>query len=384
MKNLAYKVCVSAFCALSIVATCTTADAQKRSKSKSTKSRTTKAKRSTYYNDPQSNYTAPSTGATSTPANTAVTDSLDMLPVDSIVPVDGFMKNTAFSNAKAFAYPSVESTNVKFYKRVWRDIDTKDKKNYLFDAPGATLADIVMEGVRTGKLSAYEASMTNSDNTFARRLTIRQALSKLQDSAMVDQFDQDGNKIGSKMVLNDFNPEKITKFRVKEDVYFDKKRSVVVTRIIGIAPLMSLQAGGQNIGESPAFWLYFPQCRNFFAGKDVSDPDRNLYDTSMDDIFVQRRYASTVVRASGANGNTTTASAFAQAGVAAAPSAEDAAKEKEENAKQVEAKIQSYKQNLWQYKLQTKAEKEKASKKEKAAKDAKPAKAEKTDKTKAS
>ncbi|WP_158824900.1 gliding motility protein GldN [Mucilaginibacter lacusdianchii] len=387
MKNLAYKICVSGLCALSLAFVSHPADAQKKSKArttKSTKSRTTKARTTKSASIPVDNTPAVPVDQTSAqlPADTMAQD---QMPIDTITPIDGFIRNASFNNAKAFAYPPVDNTNVKFYKRVWRDIDTKDKKNYIFDAPGATLADIVLEGVKTGKLTAYEASMTNSDNTFAKRLSVRQSMSKLQDSAMVDQYDKDGNKIGSRMVLNDFNPERITKFRVKEDVYFDKKRSLVVTRIIGIAPLMSVQAGGQTIGETPAFWLYFPQCRNFFATKDVSDPDRNLYDTSMDDIFVQRKYASTIVRASGANGNTISSSALAQAGTIATASPEDEAKQKAENAKLVESKLQNYKENLWQYKVQTKAEKEKAAKKEKAPKEKteKAAKTAKTEKAKA-
>lgn len=381
MKNLTHKIYVAAFCLLGILTVSTTADAQKR-KTK-TKARTTaKAKPKA-----KSTYIAPAVAEAATPvAETPVTTTAqvavkDSLPGDSLPPMDGYYKNEMYNNAKAFNYPPIDSRDVKFYKRVWRDIDVNDPKNSLFNTPGATLADIVLEGLRTGKLAAYEPSATNSDSTFAKRIALVNALSRFQDSTLVDQFDKDGNKIGSKMVLNDFNAASITKFRTKEDIYFDKKRSMVVTRIIGIAPLKAIQAAGTTVGEAPVFWLYFPQCRDFFATKDISDPDRNLYDTSLDDIFVQRKYNSTIVRATGSSSQRTTAQIAASTTAVPGTTAADAIngeKNQADASKEVEAKIQNFKNKTWSYDIQktpTSAEKkaaEKAAKdKEKAEKDAK-------------
>jgi len=341
MKTLTHKIFIATFCVLGIVSVSTNADAQKR-KAKSTKARTSVKAKTASTRTPQSsrvNTLAQNTA----PLNNAA----DVLPPNQPLPTDGYEKNEMYTNAKAFNYPGINSRDVKFYKRVWRDIDVNDAKNSLFNTPGATLADIVLEGLRTGKLTAYEPSATNSDSTFARPLTLGKALSKLQDSVMVDQFDQNGNKIGSKMVLNDFNAARVTKFRTKEDIYFDKKRSMIVTRIVGLAPLMSAQVAGATVGETPAFWLYFPQCRDFFATKDVTDPDRNIYDTTIDDLFVQGKYASSIVRASGNDTRVNTNATIA--GAAIDPAAAD--KDKAEVSKLVEAKIESFKSNTWDYKM---------------------------------
>jgi gliding motility associated protien GldN len=371
MKKLAYKLFVTAFCLLAIMCVNTTADAQKK-KAKSTKSRTTaKAKVKPKYVAPVQTDAAPVVSSVTAAVQPALKDSL---PADSLPPMDGFYRNEMYTNAKAFNYPAIDSRDVRFYKRVWRDIDVNDPKNSLFNTPGATLAETVLEGLRTGKITAYEPSATNSDSTFAKRINMRNALSRFQDSTMVDQFDSNGNKIGSKMVLNDFNPASITKFRTKEDIYFDKKRSMVVTRIIGIAPLKAIMAAGTSVGEAPVFWLYFPQCRDFFATKDVSDPDRNLYDTSLDDIFVQRKYTSTIVRATGSSNFRTTS----QIAAAAAPGVTTADalngdKDKAATSKEIEAKIQNFKDKTWNYEIQktpTAAEKKAAEKAEKAARDA--------------
>jgi gliding motility associated protien GldN len=372
MKKLAYKSFLTAFCLLAIISVSTTASAQKR-KAKSTKARTTANAKPKYVAPVQTQEAAPA--ATTAPVNAALTPAIkDTLPADSLPPMDGYYRNEMYNNAKAFNYPAIDSRDVRFYKRVWRDIDVNDPKNSLFNTPGATLAETVLEGLRTGKLTAYEPSATNSDSTFAKRINIRNALSRFQDSTMVDQFDSNGNKIGSKMVLNDFNPASITKFRTKEDIYFDKKRSMVVTRIIGIAPLKAIMAAGTSVGEAPVFWLYFPQCRDYFATKDVSDPDRNLYDTSLDDIFVQRKYTSTIVRATGSS-NFRTTSQIAAAAVPGVTTADalNGDKDKAANSKEIEAKIQSFKDKTWNYDIQktrTAAEKKAAEKAEKAARDA--------------
>ena len=376
MKRSAYKTLAAAFCLLAILSVSTTADAQrKKTTKKSTKARTTvKAK-------PKAKYVAPveTMPETTTPVSTSPVTALapavkDSLPADSLPPMDGFYRNEMYNNAKAFNYPAIDSRDVRFYKRVWRDIDVNDPKNSLFNTPGATLAEIVLEGLRTGKLTAYEPSATNGDSTFAKRINMVSALSRFQDSTLVDQFDSNGNKIGSKMVLNDFNPASIVKFRTKEDIYFDKKRSMVVTRIIGIAPLKAIMAAGTTVGEAPVFWLYFPQCRDFFATKDVSDPDRNLYDTSLDDIFVQRKYTSTIVRATGSS-NFRTTSQIAAAAIPGVSTADalNADKDKAATSKEIEAKIQSFKDKTWNYEIQKKqtaAEKKAAEKAEKAARDA--------------
>jgi gliding motility associated protien GldN len=369
MKNLAHKVYITAFCLLGILTVSTTADAQKK-KARSTKARTAvKTKPKVAISEPTP-LTQESVPVATTPvvAQTAVKDSL---PADSLPPMDGFYKNEMYTNAKAFNYPAINSRDVRFFKRVWRDIDVKDPKNSLLNTPGATLAEMILEGVRTGKLTAYEPSPTNNDSTFAKRIVSREALARFQDSAMVDKFDANGNKVSSQMVLNAFNPENITKFRTKEDIYFDKKRSMVVTRIIGIAPLKAIQAAGSTVGEAPVFWLYFPQCRDFFATKDISDPDRNLYDTTLDDIFVQRKYASTINRATGSDAARTTAQlAAATVPGATATDIINADQDKSVKSKQIEASIEKFKANTWDYKIKktpTAAEKKAAAAAEKKA-----------------
>src|SRR5690606_17063813 len=142
----------------------------------------------------------------------------------------------------------------------------------------------------------------------------------------------------AQMTLNEFNPERVTKFRIKEDIFFDKQRGRLETRIIGVAPLMDISSSAElaeSVGSTPAFWLYFPQLRYTLVKVDVSDPDSGIYDISMDDLFVQRKFASTIIRES-------SPSAMRQEALYA----ENELQQLQE-AQNIEDKLETYKERLW-------------------------------------
>ncbi|MCD0486877.1 gliding motility protein GldN [Pedobacter sp. MC2016-14] len=214
---------------------------------------------------------------------------------DSIPLVDGYSHSTVYDNAKPFPMPVIKQSNIRFYKRVYRDIDLTDKQNAIFATPGATLIEAIMKDIAAGKLTVYDAT----DDSFKKKLSAKEGMARFTDSVMVPKFDNEGNQIGGTMTLNEFNPEKITKFRIKEDIFLDKQRGKMETRIVGLAPLMDITSNAElaaSVGATPAFWLYYPQVRYTMVKMDISDVERNLFDMSMDDIFLQRKFASKIIR----------------------------------------------------------------------------------------
>lgn len=260
---------------------------------------------------------------------------------DTIPTTDGFYQANSMEDAVPFAYPEVNKKNIRFYKRVWRDIDLKDEKNAILAIPGNSLIEVVMKAIEKGKLSLYSPD----DDSFKGRLSAQEGMARFADSVLVPIFDGEGNQIDSKMALNEFDPARVTKFRVKEDIFFDKQRSRLETRIIGVAPLMNITTSAElaeSVGSTPAFWLYFPQLRYSLVQVDVSDPDKGLYDMSMDDFFVQNKFASTIVRES-------------------SPGMLQNLKETENggqqlDGKKVEEKLDAYKKKLWSNPKGVKAE----------------------------
>ncbi|MBD1431236.1 gliding motility protein GldN [Sphingobacterium sp. DN00404] len=261
------------------------------------------------------------------------TSNQDIL-LDTIPLTDGFYQVNNLEDAVPFAYPKVNMKNIRFYKRVWRDIDLSNEENYIYAIPGASLIEAIMKGINDGKLTPYSPE----DDSFKSKMTASQGVAQFADSVLVPIFDEEGNQIDAQMTLNEFNPERVTKFRIKEDIFFDKQRGRLETRIIGVAPLMDISSSAElaeAVGSTPAFWLYFPQLRYTLVKVDVSDPDRGLYDMSMDDLFVQRKFASTIIRES-------SPSAMRQE----AQYAENALQQLQE-AQQIEDKLEAYKEKLW-------------------------------------
>jgi len=218
-------------------------------------------------------------------------------------PLDGYYKKINTENAQPVAYASVRQADVVFARRIWREIDLREKMNQYLASPKARLIDVLMDAIKNDELRVFDATPTKEspngdDFTYAKPLTSAQAMSKMADSVLVSTIDKNGDKVGTRKVLSEFNPDSVVKFRLKEDWIFDKQRSVYEPRIIGIAPLIQIVAGGEKLDYQPAFWIYFPEARPILAAKEVSRRNNDAGNLSFDQIFLKRIFSSYIVKES--------------------------------------------------------------------------------------
>jgi gliding motility associated protien GldN len=221
-------------------------------------------------------------------------------------PLDGYYKKTNIENARVTPYANLRESDVMFSKRVWREIDVRDKVNTIFASPKSRLITILTDAIQAGELTAYDATPfirkddVNGDE-FSLVLSAKDAMGKLQKDSVQNLIrDQDGTVIGSEMIPGgDFDPAKIEKFRIKEDWIFDKQRSVFEPRIIGIAPLFKKEKPGSDY--QPAFWIYFPEARHLLATKAAVNRTNDMAGLSYDDIFMKRIFSSYIVKESNPN-----------------------------------------------------------------------------------
>ncbi len=216
-------------------------------------------------------------------------------------PQDGYYKKTSILNAKVTPYQNLREADVAFQKRVWREIDVRERMNQYLVSPKARLIDILMDAIAKGELNAYDPSPSKGDpngDEFSALLKPKQAMAKMADSVLIDKFDKNGDKIGSTMQMGEFNPDSVVKFRIKEDWIFDKQRSVFEPRIIGLAPMIRVKAGGLNLDYQPAFWIYFPEARNILVTKEAMNRHNDATGLSFDDIFMKRIFSSYIVKES--------------------------------------------------------------------------------------
>jgi gliding motility associated protien GldN len=219
-------------------------------------------------------------------------------------PLDGYYKKTNILSARVTPYPSLREADVAYAKRVWREIDLREKMNQYLASPKQRLIDILMQAIADGELTAYDASPNPKNDpdgdSFGNPLTPDQAKSKMAggDSTAVDKYDANGNKISTKMVVAEFDADSIVKFQIKEDWIFDRQRSVFEPRIIGIAPMVKIKVTGLNLDYQPAFWIYFPDARPILATKEVVNKHNDNTGLSFDDVFVKRIFNSYIVKES--------------------------------------------------------------------------------------
>jgi gliding motility associated protien GldN len=216
-------------------------------------------------------------------------------------PVDGFYQKTNVLNSRVTPYAGLKESDVLFSKRIWREIDLRDKVNMIFASPKSRLITILTDAIQAGELTAYDASSTKNDvngDEFSAVLKPEEAMARFADSVLVPTFDKDGNQTGTVVKAGEFNPDSIIKFRIKEDWIFDKQRSVFEPRIVGIAPMVRISAAGQAFDEQPAFWIYFPEARHILVTKAVVNRGNDATGLSYDDIFIKRIFSSYIVKES--------------------------------------------------------------------------------------
>ncbi|MDG1147548.1 MAG: gliding motility protein GldN [Crocinitomicaceae bacterium] len=132
------------------------------------------------------------------------------------------------------------------------------------------------------------------------------------DEAMTDQWGDDStivNPDGSEEIVywpQDtawYTSRDIIQYRMKEDWFFDKQRSVLDVRIIAIAPVVYKTEEDGNgeasiSGMKELFWLYFPHCRFVFNNYFVYNEKNDAQWMSFDDLFWKRRFNSVIYKQS--------------------------------------------------------------------------------------
>jgi len=216
-------------------------------------------------------------------------------------PRDGIYDKVHTINRQPVPYAHVREADVFWSKRIWRVIDMREKMNHPFYYPTVkinnrrSLMQVFIDGIAEGSLTAYDAT----SDEFLIPMPIDQALSILYDTITetmqrteppYDWFDTS--------YVQEFNPADVKQMRIKEDWFFDKQRSVMDVRILGICPIVDDvdPSTGLVRGKRPLFWIYFPEARPLFATVEVFNRQNNAERRTLDDIFFKRMFASYIYK----------------------------------------------------------------------------------------
>ena len=220
--------------------------------------------------------------------------------------LDGAYVRETNLTKRVIPYPYLREADVMYFKRIWQEMDLKQKINHPYYYPvepiqdRKNLFDVIRDGLLVeGSLVAYSPGPTGEEDEFTLPLTADSIRSILTPIEYIKEWDEFGEEIGTKAITKPIESENITRYRLKEDWIWDRQRSERYVRIMGIAPLIEgFDRDGDSIGFSPLFWLYYPECRYVFANADVFNLFNDAQRRTYEDLFQMRYFSSYIVKAS--------------------------------------------------------------------------------------
>lgn len=205
-------------------------------------------------------------------------------------------------------YEHIREDDAWFRERVWREIDIREKMNMPFryradeDNGNQRFIIILLNALRSGDVTAFDATIDDRFTTPMTVARVGELLAGKCDSIAIPDYANDPN--GTKgltkdsLVCNEFNPDDITKFRIKEEWVFDKESSRMFSRIMGIAPIKTITDPntGEVRGETPLFWVYYPDLRPTLAKFEVYNGKNYGARMSWEELFESRYFSSYIVK----------------------------------------------------------------------------------------
>ena len=265
------------------------------------------------------------------------------VPVNGIV--DGVFIQEHIPTKRMIPYEFVREADVIWSRRVWESIDLREKINhplyFPFDSYEASgwvknssrwsLWTVLKTNILNGELTVFSPynplayMVTDGDqlkypiepetgkNYFTDSLyrntlfSYMGALGAEQTQAISNSLGEDSTVIIDGITTYIYPPRDTTwlvskdiiQYRMKEDWFFDKERSVLDVRIIAIAPVVYAKDDqGQITGMKELFWLYFPHCRFVLNNYFVYNESNDAQWMSFDDLFWKRRFTCSIYKES--------------------------------------------------------------------------------------
>jgi gliding motility associated protien GldN len=143
-------------------------------------------------------------------------------------------------------YQHVRETDVMWSAKIERVIDLKEKMNQVFYYPllpindRQNLIDVLMQAINEGTITAY-GNATNDDEFQSPMSPAEVEMIGIMQGEKItveERFDPDNQEYYLDTTYNIFERSDVKKYRIKEEWFFDKQRSVMEVRIIGICPVI--------------------------------------------------------------------------------------------------------------------------------------------------
>lgn len=215
--------------------------------------------------------------------------------------VDGVSEKSPIRDRVPIAYDHIREDDKFWEKQIWQIIDVREKMNLPFqynveDETGVNqlLINILLQAIKNKEVEAFSPI----DDRFSTLMSFDEIQTKLSgEERTVRSIDPVTGEEKNVTIRDEFNPETIKQYKVKEVWVFDQEASALKVRILGIAPMVSrLNDDGSVRATIPLFWLYYPDLRPVLAKYDVYNQNNDASTMTWEDLFEMRFFASYVVK----------------------------------------------------------------------------------------
>ncbi len=216
-------------------------------------------------------------------------------------------------NRKPVPFQYVREADVMWSKIVWRWIELSEKANQHLYYPTTpqdgrmSLIDVLLEGIHTQGLTAYNPDQTDEFSNIITEKEVHQRMGAMTKQQEVETLDGEGTEM--KIIDEPYHSNEVKAYMLKELWFFDKQRSVLEVRIIGICPIRLYAKDGEEEGGIPqkkqAFCIYYPEARKILSNAECFNLQNDAARLNFEDIFEKRYFSSYIIRESNVYNNRT-------------------------------------------------------------------------------
>ncbi len=219
---------------------------------------------------------------------------------------DAIIERNLVKDRNPLAYEHIREDDAVYRQRVWEEIDVHEKMNLPFvykateDNGNQRLINIFLQAIKAGQITAFDPV----DDRFTTPYTFKQIANNVVGKPRVVPMpdlinDPDGSKglMKDTTITDEFNPDDIERYQIKEEWVFDKESSRLHVRILGIAPEKTIRnADGSFRAVLPIFWVYYPDCRPLLAKYEAYNGKNYGARMSWEELFEARLFSARVVK----------------------------------------------------------------------------------------
>jgi gliding motility associated protien GldN len=227
-------------------------------------------------------------------------DSLPIKKVAKSLRRDGAVDDDAIRDRTPLTYEHLRADDAVYRHKVWREIDAREKINLPFryaadeNNGNQRFIMILLKAIQDSAVTVFNSI----DDRFTTPMT-RSEVAKVVagEEITFTTYDANGNPNGTQTKRNEVSWDSIYKFKIKEEVVFDKESSRLFFRILGIAPMKKIVTSqGLDLGETDLFWVYYPDMRETFAKYEVYNGKNFGARMSWEELFESRMFYGRIVK----------------------------------------------------------------------------------------